>query len=60
MKKEEIKNKHVQKRLKAYNKYILARNNFIEKEKRVRTDLKECNRIINSLKDKFEWTGSIP
>ena len=60
MDKNELKNKHVQKRLKAYNKYILARDNFIEKEKRARTDFKECNRIIKSLNNKFEWFGSIP
>ena len=60
MNKNEIENKYVQKRLRAYRKYISARNNFIEKEKGIRKDLEECNRIINDLKGNVEWFGSIP
>jgi len=60
MNKNKIDNKYVQKRLNAYKKYISARNNFIEKEKGIRKDLEECNRIIKDLNNKFEWSDSIP
>ena len=60
MKTSDSVEKYLNKRVKAYNKYITARNNFLERQKNAREDLEECYRINKDLKDKLEWYGNIP
>ena len=60
MNNHDLKNKYTGKRLKGYKKCIAARNKFIEKEKKIRKDLEDCNRVMSDLNDKFEWFGNIP
>ncbi|MFA4828985.1 MAG: hypothetical protein WC855_09310 [Thermodesulfovibrionales bacterium] len=41
-------------------KFNSARENFEEREKRIKTDLEEAGRILKELGERFKWWQSLP